>query len=547
MGDAPATLSYGRPARRGGRRFVLWVVVLIATATAAAGWRYRAPVFTYVVDRYATWHFARTFDRVSTDLTGDGDVWLAPVADAPPDERAKRSLTALMALSPDPQAAAFATSPPPVLFVLAGQTGRQQWLSFACLAGAGLQTITFERGGKGTHGSHVVLHTPGLSPSSAGFVLREVDRQGSTIRAKVDVDGGSNDIRWTLDAAAAVPTGAGTVYVPSTVEVQTAWTSDGSWWPATGDWRLIEGRPFDRALASDSGGAALSFLPDGRLASAGPFRVRLIDVETEEADRHALPDDLSAAEVYSFSPDGTKLFVGGWSQPAALIDVLTGRARRYSYSTSGRAKASFADNKTLIYFDNVRRVRLDWATLKAETLKLDPDGSFLGFGAAGELVAFPTGSDVVVHDLGAKEDVAQVESLKRQALHHVSLAPGGRWLAMKGAAGLRLIDVNSRQTLLDHDGDMDFHTPNARVKWSAVGRRGAVAGNQWAYVWSMDEPRWIARLRHGLPWGTVDVAISPDGRQLAVGALGASAIAYWPDVDAAVGVTGQAAGEDRAR
>ena len=541
MGDAPAMLSYGRPARRGGRRFVLWAVVLLGAGTAAAGWRYREPVLFYVVDRYATWQFARAFDKVSAELTGDDGVWLAPTADAAPDDRAKRQLLRLLALSPDPQAAAHATPPPPVLFVLAGQTGRERWLSFACLTTAGLQTLTFERGGKGTHGFDLVLRTPGLAQSAAaGFAVRGIERQGSAVRATIDLGGGRNEIRWVLDAGMASSVPGGGFNVPSTVVPETGWASDGAWWPATRGWRLIDGRPHERTVATDAGGAALSFLPDGRLASVGPFRVRLIDLDSDEPERHPLPDDLSAAEVYTFSPDGTKLFVGGWSQPAALIDVLSGRARRYSYSTSGRAKASFAEDRTLIYLDNVRRVRLDWETLKSETLKLEPEGSFLGFGAAGELIAFPVGSEIVVRHLRTLDDVAKVEPVP--GLHQVSLSPDGRWLALKGQAGLRLVDAASGATLWDHAGD-DLHTPHARLKWSADGSRGAVAGGQYAYVWSMAEPRWVARLRHGLPRGSLDVALSPDGRQLAVGALGANAIPYWPDVDAAVGVAGQAAAE----
>jgi hypothetical protein len=539
MDAARATLHYGQPERRNRRRAFLIVMGVLLACTAGVGWMYRAPLAAFFAHHYADFRYARAFDRARGDLLAGGDLWLGPAASQPADDRGERHLRALA-----PQFLnRGSVGQHVVLFVRGGETAGQRWLAFACVGPGGFELFTFERDGRLWNTSEMLMQTPGapltaLRPPAVVATTPE----GNTVRIRFDVDGGRNELLWALNPAGAgrgLGLNASSFVVPGTVTPLTGWVSPTQWFPATHGFRLIEGRRPDRDLATDGGGMALSFLPDGRLASAGPFRVSLIEIDSEERERHGLPLDLSPSDSFSFSPDGTKLFVGGHSQAAGLIDVLDGRARRYSHSTSGRAMAAFPDNDTLIVIDAVQRVKLNWDSLKPERLDIGKlDRGVVGFGAAGARVALPRDGDAVVTDLSDMLEVARIEiSLTGQyPLYLLSLSPDGQWLAIKGNEGLRLADVRGRETVWHHQGDIDWYTPHAQVKWSADGLRGAAAGNQWVYVWSMAEPRWVARLPHGMTGEFFDVALSPDGRRLAASARGFKTIAYWPDLDAALGL-----------
>ena len=538
MGDAGITLTYGRPQRRRWRRAVVVAVVLVGTGVAAAGWRYRGPVSAYVGGRYADWRFSRAFDRAKSDLMGNGDTWLAPVAGAAADGRADHHLRVLLARAPR-GGRSYYNSDGILLFVRTGMMAGDPWLAFVTVGRNGLEMLVFKRD-RGTYGNGLLMTTPGLvERHTVSYVLRSIESHRATVRATIDIDGGRNEVLWTFDADAVpgVYVGGAPVEVPCTVTPRTGWASPPNWWPQPGNWRLINGPKPSRDLASDGGVAAVSFLPDGRVAAAGPFRVSLIDPEESDGDRkpprHPFPLDLSPSEVFVFSLDGTKLFVGGISQAAALIDVTNGRARRYAYSTSGPVRAAFADERTLLAMDQVRWEKLDWDSLRREPIDVEPEGMFHGFGAAGERVAIPSKSDVVVRDLKAESDVAHFET--PESLQQLSLSSDGQRLAMKGRSDLRLCDVESGAVVWEHAGDGDLDTPYSQVKWTADGTRGAAAGKEHVYVWSLAEPRWVARFPHGLAGESFAVALSPDGRRLAASTQGSKTIAYWPDVDAAVG------------
>jgi WD40 repeat protein len=111
---------------------------------------------------------------------------------------------------------------------------------------------------------------------------------------------------------------------------------------------------------------------------------------------------------------------------------------------------------------------------------------------------------------------------------HVSFSPDERWLVMKGRTGMRIFELPTAKLLWDHDYDSDFNGAYSRVKWNSDGRLGAVAGGHWVYVWSMAEPRWVARLQHCRSGVWTDVALSADGEQLAASASDSRTVAYWP-------------------
>jgi WD40 repeat protein len=115
-------------------------------------------------------------------------------------------------------------------------------------------------------------------------------------------------------------------------------------------------------------------------------------------------------------------------------------------------------------------------------------------------------------------------------IRHVSLSPNGKWLAMTGQQGLRLLDVATGKVLLDQSVDFDIPIRGSRIKWNSDGTIGATAGQKYVYMWSMREPKWLARFPHVTKGDRPDVALSPDGHKMAASDSGSATLAYWPDL-----------------
>jgi hypothetical protein len=529
MSTAP-TLAYGRPQRRRRLRAVAAVLALLLCGVAAAGWRYRAPVRAYAGRHYADWQFGRAFDRSVADLTPSGAVWLAPVKGSDPTTptRAARHLDTLLTDSASPLSSGG--FPRTVLFARQGTTQGGRWLAFGCVSERGFELFVFQ-GGTRTVAYATPLFVPPLALQGAHFDVTEISATGTSVRAVLAIDGVPNAVSWSVQPpggptppAAAV---AGLAVVASGITPEDGWVASGAWWPNKRGWRLVAGPPAEQSVPCITDTRAVTFLPDGRLALVTPKDVRLTRSESPEVEKHSLPESFRPQDVYVFSPDGTRLFVGGDVQPAWLVDTQTGNTRTLSKHTVGWGKAAFADARTLVFLDDATRAKVDWESKRAKPLRVDGFASFYRFGAGGGLVAALVPNGVGIFDVNDGHEVRRIAS----GADSLSLSPDGRWLAA-GRPGLALYDVATGSPLLVHGPDVSFGERFSQARWSADGLRGAAVTGEAVYVWSLREPRWLARFPHGLSGEYKSVAISPDGRRLAASGSASPAVAYWPDVDA---------------
>jgi hypothetical protein len=524
------TLAYGRPQRRRRLRVVLSVFVVLLGGVAAAGWRYRAPVRAYVAREYADWQFGRAFDRSVADLTPDGAVWLAPVqgsnVNAP--SRAARHLDTLLTASAS--ALSGGVFPRTVLFARQGITQGGRWLAFGCVSERGFELIVFQRGTR-TVAYATPLFVPPPGVQGAHCDVTEIAATGTTVRAVLSIDGVPNAVSWSVQPpggstppAAAV---AGLAVVASGITPEDGWVASGAWWPNKRGWRLVAGPPTEQSIPCITDTRAVTFLPDGRLALVTPKDVRLTSPDSLVVDRHALPESYRPQDVYVFSPDGTRLFVGGDVQPAWLVDTQTGNTRTLSKHTVGWGRAAFADGRTMLFLDDATRAKVDWESKRATPLRVDGFASFYRFGAGGGRVAALVPNGVGIFDISDGREARRIPG----GADSLSLSPDGRWLAA-GRPALALYDVATGSPLLEHGPDVSFGERFSQARWSADGLRGATVNSEAVYVWSLREPRWLARFPHGLSGQYRSVAISPDGRRLAASGSASPAVAYWPDVDA---------------
>jgi len=361
--------------------------------------------------------------------------------------------------------------------------------------------------------------------------------------------------------------------VTCTATPDNGWVNDTHWFPDTADWRLLQGLAPRRELAVDKGAIALAFVPDGRLAWATLANLQLINLNTGERTTFPLPpkpsvwyspaDNEDQSKLFTFSRDGSKMFVTwpAFRKPQAwLVDSMTGRMRKLDKELKGIPQAVFPDNRSLIVTDDDSRIRIDWDTGKIEPLVIagvKKNKPLLD--AVGDLVGIQTDdytADVI--DLHAKQVMKSVG-----CYGELSISPDGGWVAAD-AIGLCMYQLSTDLKLIMDDPAVGI----AGLKWSADGTRavGAVGGwDDFVYVFSLREPRCIARFPNGLaivrtqipastggssfsfsssggggggttePHACVNVAISPDGHSMAVCSEDSTIISYWPDIDAAIG------------
>jgi hypothetical protein len=240
-----------------------------------------------------------------------------------------------------------------------------------------------------------------------------------------------------------------------------------------------------------------------------------------------------------------------------LVDTLTGNARPFAPARES-AKVVFADERTLLAAAGFWQAYLDWETLREEPFLMPPLNSdllptgeslplcFYSFTAAGDRIALRSFRTVFVLERGTMKTVRQFDS--SEVGSDFSFSPDGATLAGSSGEGLRLVDVATGTRIW-----ADRSPWIGRPVWSANGRRLAAADwrSPYVYVWSIDEPRWVARFPlaapgPGRPRGARQaasaptVALSPDGRQLAV-VVGPTSVQYWRDVDAAARGDGEVA------
>ncbi len=541
MTQSPNILDYGRWPHR--RRWGLRIAAICIGLVVVASWYFRVPIKAWVKEAYADWRFARSFDAVQRELVSGNTYWLASAGLPERNERADQLLAQLLAQGP-PEIPVYRTGDSnSVLFVRAGVTGGQRWLAFACIGRSGLAVYSFVRNQRSAGGYDRLFDTRTLSFGGAfNMRIRSMQFQGDSVTTAIDINGGANDINWTIVPSPGGRTqpmmGLSSAQVRSAARPGKGWVSSDVWVPNTGDFTLIEGAAADVELPGVSDMWGLSFMGFGRIATASTASVALIDVLKRKIDvTHSLPAEsdryAGRLESFVFSPNGERLFVGGTSTSAWLIDVVEGISRPFG-QTAGRAMATFIDNQTLAVADNVAFNQIDWRSGRATLVRCLTDSDRpSAFGAAPGLWALSRLEDDSVHVRDANTDslVAKFES--PGPLRQASLSPCGRWLVLTGQDGMRLIDLRAKRILWRCDGMTD--RANSCVKWTSDGRLGAVSVGQHVYVWCAGPAHWVARFP-GRTTGDyfTGVALSPDGRSMAAIAYKSATVAYWSDLTKAI-------------
>ena len=270
----------------------------------------------------------------------------------------------------------------------------------------------------------------------------------------------------------------------------------------------------------------------------------------------------------AWSPDGRRIATGGWDRALRLWDAKTGAALRVLEGhTDGVTGAAFSPDSKLVAscgYDTTIRV---WDAATGEVRHV-----LLGHTAPVVQVAFsPDGSLLasVSHDRRARLWDARTGEMLALLVDHggfaygASFSPDGKWLATTSFdRKVRLFDVASRKLVHTLEGHTDWvsdvaFSPDGRlvistskdrtgIVWDTAtwkplrrlvghkqwvnrvifapdGRRAITAGDDgYAFLWDVATGNPLLRIDPGS--AVSDVAMSPDGRELALGYPGAAAI-----------------------
>jgi WD40 repeat protein/serine/threonine protein kinase len=289
--------------------------------------------------------------------------------------------------------------------------------------------------------------------------------------------------------------------------------------------------------AAAAGVSALAFSPDGRLIATGTAgnppqgegrsQVELWDRETGQR-RPTGPRTRNVIRSLAFSPDGTRLAVGGVDPHVEVWDVKTGElvwAKREPQLPQAMSVAFSPDGESLAAGfgrysqDKGFEVKLYQATTGLERVTFPaPAGGVneLAFHRDGRRLAVAGAEIVQVWDVAAR---VKVQDLRGHAkwVYAVAYSPDGKWLATGGwDRTIKLRDAASgeeRLTIFGHAGfvlDLAF-SPDSRTLASTSEDRSV-------RLWEVPSGRQTG-VFHGHTDFVHAVAFAPDGRELASGGL----------------------------
>jgi WD40 repeat protein len=289
--------------------------------------------------------------------------------------------------------------------------------------------------------------------------------------------------------------------------------------------------------ASSPSISAIAFSPDGRLlatGSGGPFfggdgrpNVELWDRDTGRR-KQILAGTVNAIWSLGYSPDGTKLALGGSRPQIKVLDVKSGevlwtkdeaqlpQAMCVSFSPNGRMLAAGFGQYSQ---DAAFPVRLYEVATGAETGAFQaPNGGAndVAFHPGGRHLAVAGLQDVAVWDVVEGRKVRELPGHTKW-VYSVAYSPDGKWLATGGwDRTIKLRDAASGQeqmTIFGHQGfvlDLAFG-PDSRCLASTGEDRSV-------QLWQVPTGRRLGAF-HGHPEFVQAVAFAPDGRELASGGL----------------------------
>ncbi len=272
---------------------------------------------------------------------------------------------------------------------------------------------------------------------------------------------------------------------------------------------------------------SVAFSPDSKTLATGSAdaTVKLWDTVTWQ-ELETIRVNIGYVFSVAFSPDGKTLATGGANHSVKLWDIgwRQNQTPLGGQSWGVVASALSPDGGTLAVGSG-KNVEL-WETSRRQKLKTIPTGhagdiKAIAFSADGKMLA--TGSDdktVKLWDTKTWNELASLSGLDRNAssIKCVAFSPDGGTLAVCSEYGsLKLWDTRARQELPGLKGDSSY------VKFVAFSRDGKmlVTSSGTLKLWDVKTRQLLATLKDrssGAP-----VALSPDGKMLAVVTLGQSA------------------------
>jgi WD40 repeat protein len=284
------------------------------------------------------------------------------------------------------------------------------------------------------------------------------------------------------------------------------------------------GRAGQDRLAAPCCTEVLAFSADGGTLAAGGSDgvVRLWDVST--ATERKPPGRLEGAVgKVCFTPDGKTLVTQDQGPALRLWDAATGEpsgTAKLAGPGSWAARAPWAvlpDGKTLAYVDSRNLLRqLDLTTEKDAGRVADVDGTVgQTFSEDGSALAFFIGRSLkVFNPVTGKQQAVLICDPEELGPRWLAVGPGGALVAVVGGNRLTFRDTSAGQRRCTVEGLERL----VSVAFAPDGRTLACLGEE---VVLLESATGLVRLRMPRPGpGTAPVALSPDGRFLAVGGSG---------------------------
>jgi hypothetical protein len=529
------TLDYGRDPRRGHLRRLVRLFFIFGLVFL--GWRYYEQVASFASERFQAYRYAWVYDRTAKVIAGDGNLWIAKSDDASADQR----LDALLAVSTNGVEHYWTKGKGRVLFVQAGKTNGQPWLAFACESCSGLEVFTFVRNDGSESGYDLLAETRQfwelLADKNAriAFDLVNVKQLGSVIETTVRINGEDNVFDWTITSALVSKWSGQRIalqsrLVDSSVTPLTGWVTGNKLLVNCDGFELRNGPAPTLHNFTGLNSSAMTYVPNGRVALAMSNSIDLIDVATGRSDNRLLSGAAAHIRVPMFSPNGLTCFAGYGDGMCVLIDTLTGMSHAVSGRVDGSTgTASFRNDQELVFSDPFFLRTFDCATGRSILLKRS-NANTSDMVAAGGICAFNSfkTDQVVVQDM----DGSKICAIDRpDRLQQISLSPEGRWMALQTLSSIQLVDVKAGEKIWEYDEIRQQGGELRRAKWSSDGLHGGIADGSFAYVWSLQSPRWVVRFPALKGGWWADVAFSADGKQLAATDGGLQEIDVWPDFD----------------